>query len=113
MGDLVTALAPTLYFDQFQGRQHGLAPLNRAVYVLSFDCDYEKDIKRLPYLLDVLAEHNIKASIACIGMWVERFPEIHRRMVSEGHEILNHTYSHPDNEELNPGRYLNRMSFAE
>jgi peptidoglycan/xylan/chitin deacetylase (PgdA/CDA1 family) len=32
-----------------------------------------------------------------IGKRVEQFPEIARRIVAEGHEVGNHTYSHPAN----------------
>jgi len=30
-----------------------------------------------------------------------------------GHEIINHTYSHPNNEELNPSQKMNRLSYDE
>jgi peptidoglycan-N-acetylglucosamine deacetylase len=46
-------------------------------------------------LLDTLAEHNVKAAFFLIGREVEKHPEIARRIVREGHEIGNHSYSHP------------------
>ena len=46
-------------------------------------------------LLDVLAKHNVKATFFLIGNRIERHPETVRRMIAEGHQIGNHTYSHP------------------
>lgn len=48
-----------------------------------------------PVLLDILAQYRAKATFYVIGNNVRRFPEIARRMVAEGHEIGNHTWTHP------------------
>jgi peptidoglycan/xylan/chitin deacetylase (PgdA/CDA1 family) len=48
-----------------------------------------------PRILDLLAQHGAKATFFVIGKKVERFPLICRRVLSEGHTIENHTYSHP------------------
>ncbi|MCS7187906.1 MAG: polysaccharide deacetylase family protein [Armatimonadota bacterium] len=49
-----------------------------------------------PKILDTLRKYNVKATFFLIGKRVEQFPEIARRIVSEGHEVGNHTYSHPN-----------------
>jgi len=69
-------------------------------YSLSFDIDFKQDVFAVPKVLTILKKHKIKSSFACIGIWIEKYPEIHRRIVHEGHEIINHTYSHPNNDEL-------------
>ena len=46
-------------------------------------------------LLDVLAKHDVKATFFMIGNRVEKHPETVRRTLAEGHQIGNHTYSHP------------------
>ncbi len=46
-------------------------------------------------LLDVLAKHNVKATFFVIGNRIERHPDTVGRMIVEGHQIGNHTYSHP------------------
>lgn len=48
-----------------------------------------------PRLLDLLAERKVKATFYVIGRNVEAHPDIARRIVAEGHEIANHTWSHP------------------
>ena len=66
---------------------------DQRVVALTFD-----DGPSPPYtgqLLDVLAKHNVKATFFLIGNRVEKHPEIARRVIAEGHQVGNHTYSHP------------------
>lgn len=76
----------------------------KACLTLSFDCDYEADVAAFATLLPILKRYQLKTSFACVGNWIERFPAAHLKILEDGHEIVNHTYSHPDNEILNPGR---------
>src|SRR5436190_14483181 len=46
-------------------------------------------------LLDVLARHEVRATFFLIGQFVKARPDIARAVVSAGHEIGNHTYTHP------------------
>ena len=82
----------------------------KTCFTLSFDCDYEEDIKALPDLLAKLESQNIKASFACIGKLIEKFPAQHRLILQHGHEIINHTYSHPAHEELDRVKSFNEIS---
>lgn len=45
-------------------------------------------------ILDTLAAHNAKATFFLVGLQVEKYPEIARRIVDEGHQVGNHSYSH-------------------
>src|SRR5437016_7815754 len=49
-----------------------------------------------PKLLDVLAAHHIQATFFVIGENVMEHPEIVARAAREGHEIGNHSWSHPN-----------------
>jgi peptidoglycan/xylan/chitin deacetylase (PgdA/CDA1 family) len=49
-----------------------------------------------PKLLDLLAAHHIKATFFVIGQNVAEHPEIVARAAREGHEIGNHSWSHPN-----------------
>jgi peptidoglycan-N-acetylglucosamine deacetylase len=51
--------------------------------------------KLTPKLLDLLAAHHIKATFFLIGQNVAESPEIVAREEREGHEIANHSWSHP------------------
>lgn len=48
-----------------------------------------------PALLDLLKKYNIHATFFVVGTNVSMYPEIVQREISEGHEIGNHTNTHP------------------
>jgi peptidoglycan/xylan/chitin deacetylase (PgdA/CDA1 family) len=48
-----------------------------------------------PRLLEMLKQRGIKATFFCVGQCVAEYPEIAKRIVDEGHEIANHSWSHP------------------
>ncbi|MEN3538333.1 bifunctional polysaccharide deacetylase/glycosyltransferase family 2 protein [Microbispora sp. ZYX-F-249] len=54
------------------------------------------DPRWTPRLLDLLREHHAKATFFVLGAHVAEHPELARRLVAEGHEIGNHTYTHAD-----------------
>ncbi len=47
-------------------------------------------------ILDILKAHHAKATFFVIGQNAEQYPELLRREAQEGHELGNHTYSHPN-----------------
>lgn len=47
-------------------------------------------------ILDVLKKHNVKATFFLTGKWVVKYPNLAKRIADEGHDIGNHSYSHPD-----------------
>jgi|SRR6267143_456728 len=49
-----------------------------------------------PKLLDLLAAHHMKATFFVVGQNAADHPDILRRAVREGHEIANHSWSHPN-----------------
>ncbi|WP_432930456.1 bifunctional polysaccharide deacetylase/glycosyltransferase family 2 protein [Microbispora sp. CA-135349] len=54
------------------------------------------DPRWTPRLLDLLREHHAKATFFVLGAHVAEHPGLTRRLVAEGHEIGNHTYTHAD-----------------
>lgn len=52
--------------------------------------------KLTPRLLNLLAAHHIKATFFVIGQNVVDHPEVVQRAAREGHEIANHSWSHPN-----------------
>lgn len=48
-----------------------------------------------PQVMDILLAANAKATFFVVGEQVEKNPEIVKRAYAEGHEIGNHTYTHP------------------
>lgn len=62
----------------------------KVVYLTFDDGPSENTVK----ILDILNEYNIKATFFVIGKEGGYSAEIYRRMVSDGHAVGNHTYSH-------------------
>jgi len=46
-------------------------------------------------ILDTLKSRNVKATMFLTGEFIRKFPDIVKRIVNEGHELGNHTFSHP------------------
>ena len=76
---------------------------------VSFDVDFREDVLALERLLIHLGALSLKASFAVVGDWVREYPREHLALVEAGHEIVNHTLSHPDNEELDPHRHFHLL----
>ncbi|HAG11840.1 MAG TPA: hypothetical protein DCK76_10825 [Desulfotomaculum sp.] len=45
-------------------------------------------------ILNILDKEQVKASFMVIGKNAERNPDIIKRMINEGHAVINHTYTH-------------------
>ncbi|HHZ03178.1 MAG TPA: delta-lactam-biosynthetic de-N-acetylase [Tissierellia bacterium] len=61
---------------------------------LTFDAGFENG--NTAGILDTLKKHDVKAAFFLVGNYLEKEPELVRRMVEEGHIVGNHTYNHPD-----------------
>ena len=71
-------------------------------HAVTLTFDDGPDPKWTPPILDILKEHNIKATFFLVGGQVETYPSLVRRIVAEGHEIGNHSYTHPNLSEISP-----------
>lgn len=65
--------------------------------------DAGADSRPASKILDVLAKHGDHATFFLTGKWIEKNPALARRIVAEGHEIGNHTYSHRRLTQLSSG----------
>jgi peptidoglycan-N-acetylglucosamine deacetylase len=89
--ELVNSESVTKFPMPFVVNQYG-ASKNQVA--LSFDDG--PDPKYTPQILDILKQENAKAIFFVIGGQAEKFPDITQRIYNEGHEIGNHTFTHPD-----------------
>ena len=112
---LITFLFPRFFLRTILNANQNKNRWNprKACVTLSFDCDYPEDVEAMPQLSDMLKGFPFKASFAVVGHWVEKYPREHLKVLDGGHEFLNHTYSHPDNELLNPGRKFKNVPYDE
>lgn len=64
------------------------------VIYLTFDAGYENGCTGK--ILDILEKHNVSAAFFLVGNYIEKNPDLVRRMVADGHIVGNHTMHHPD-----------------
>ena len=61
---------------------------------ISLTFDDGPDPKHTPLVLEVLRRYNVKATFFLIGKEAEKYPDLVKQIVDEGHTIGSHTYSH-------------------
>lgn len=71
-----------------------LGDTSRKELYLTFDNGYENGFT--PKILDVLKEKKVPAAFFLTGHYVKDKPELVTRMLTEGHLVGNHSWSHPD-----------------
>lgn len=71
----VSAFAPYIRRDEWDSRE----------------CRVERNVNRI---LDLLAQRGTLATFFTLGWVAERYPQIVRRIVAEGHELASHGYGH-------------------
>lgn len=69
---------------------------NLPIPVLALTFDDGPHPKHTPRLLDILRQYGVKATFFVVGRNVEKYPDLAQRIVSEGHQIGNHTMTHPN-----------------
>jgi peptidoglycan-N-acetylglucosamine deacetylase len=63
---------------------------------LAITFDDGPDPEWTPKILDVLKREHAPAVFFLIGIQAQKFSSVTKRIANEGHEIGNHTYTHPD-----------------
>ncbi len=88
---MVTKEAMTSYPLTYTVEQYGYKPKQVAI---TFDDG--PDPEWTPKILDVLKKYDVKATFFMIGEVAQDNVGVMQRVYAEGHEIGNHTYTHPD-----------------
>ena len=80
-----------------------LDPDGGKVLYLTFDAGYENGYTA--QLLDILKERQVPAAFFLVGDYLQREPDLVRRMTAEGHIVGNHTMTHPDMTKLDTAAF--------
>lgn len=67
---------------------------------ISFDAAWGAD--KTDELLSILDEYGVKTTFFLVRFWVDKYPDVVRRIAAAGHEIGNHTATHPHMASLSP-----------
>jgi len=84
------SMAPT---GQWYGRT--FTGLGRGTKQIALTYDDGPNDPHTLRLLEVLAQHDVRATFFLIGRYVQLRPEIAREIVKAGHIVGNHTFTHP------------------
>ncbi|MGB8957209.1 MAG: polysaccharide deacetylase family protein [Tumebacillaceae bacterium] len=91
--DKVSAEHHGRYYYEERGEVVWEVSTDQKVIALTFDDGPNPEYT--PQVLDVLKQHQAKATFFVIGSRIEQYPELAQREVREGHELANHSYHHP------------------
>ncbi len=89
----VSALAPYIARSDWDGRE----------------CRVERNVERI---LDMLARHDTRATFFTLGWIAERYPQLVRRVVDEGHELASHGYGHERASDLTRDAFVQDIARA-
>ena len=81
------------------------------VLYLTFDCGYENG--NTPAILDALKKHHVPAAFFIVGNYLEKNPDLVKRMRAEGHIIGNHSYHHPDMSQMGKEEFQKELAQLE
>lgn len=71
---------------------------DKKVVALSFDAAWGNEDTRV--LMDILAKYNVKVTFFMTGGWVEKYPEDVKYIAEQGHDLGNHSLTHPEMSKL-------------
>ncbi len=84
-----------IFFDQaFFMRRGTLYAVNTKDKLVALTFDDGPSLRWTPQIVNALKQAGIKATFFMLGEHVRQYPDIARLVVSEGHEVGNHSYHH-------------------
>jgi peptidoglycan-N-acetylglucosamine deacetylase len=114
---LTGAVMPSNWEPPFRLQQLQQIPLPKLIQppatpqrpwiALTFDDGPHAD--KTERLLAVLKEAKVPATFFVVGKMADRYPQIMRQIAEDGHELANHTYSHPNLSKLSDSQVLKEL----
>jgi len=81
---------------------------DKKTVALSFDAAWGNE--DTAQLIEILGKYNIKATFFVVGSWVDKFPESVKQLSDAGHEIHNHSNSHPHMPQLTTAQMTEELN---
>ena len=94
-----TMLVDSFSIDYFSERLHFLSQpftglkTDKKILALTFDAGSAAN--GADSIIQILKERNLKLTFFVTGTFIRKFPGIVKSLISNGHELANHSYSHP------------------
>lgn len=81
---------------------------------ITFDVNWAEDKdKSMMKILDILDKHKVKATFFLIGDWIDDYPEQVKEIYKRGHELGNHSNSHPDMAKVSDERIKKEINITD
>jgi polysaccharide deacetylase family sporulation protein PdaB len=66
---------------------------NEKKIAISFDAAWGNE--ETQKLIDILKQYNVKTTFFVVGAWVDKYPDSTKALAAAGHEVCNHSNTHP------------------
>lgn len=80
---------------------------DKNVASLSFDAAWGNE--DTGQLIEILDKYKVKATFFIVGEWVDKYPDSVKALSDAGHEIMNHSNTHPDMSKLSREQMLEEI----
>jgi polysaccharide deacetylase family protein (PEP-CTERM system associated) len=70
----------------------------------------ERAARNTRLLLDILRQHDVRATFFVLGLFAERLPDVVAEIAADGHEIGSHGYSHKPVFGIGPAAFADELS---
>ncbi|MCI8486228.1 MAG: polysaccharide deacetylase family protein [Clostridia bacterium] len=82
---------------------------NKYIYPNS-NCAWNAD--DIDSILDTLSKNKIQITFFMVGDWVDKYPEYVKKIADNGHEIANHSNTHPHVNQLNVDKNMEEIKLC-
>lgn len=80
---------------------------NKKTIAISFDAAWGNEDTQT--LINILKKYNVQATFFVVGAWVDKYPESVKQLSDAGHDIGNHSNSHPHMPQLSVEQMTNEL----
>ena len=78
------------------------------ICALSFDAAWGNEDTKL--LIKELGDYDVKATFFIVGSWADKYPESVKELFDAGHEIMNHSDSHPHMTQISKDKMIEEVN---
>lgn len=91
-------------------KKHAIYAVDTTEKKIAISFDAAWGAEKTPQILDIMKKYHIKTTFFLVGFWVDKYPDMVKRIVAEGHEIGNHSSTHPDFRTISSGKVIEELS---
>lgn len=77
---------------------------------ISFDAAWGNEDTQ--QLIDIMEEYGVKATFFVVGEWVDKYPESVKALFDAGHEVMNHSNTHPHMPQISKEKMIEEIKLC-